>query len=185
MEIVERKCKSSEDDRSFNFYLMRSRDWCNIIPVIADGKVVMVKQFRIGIDRHTLEVPGGVTDHSDSNCQAAALRELEEETGYAPLPGAKCIHLGWNYPNPAILNNRAHSYIVGPVQKITGQHLDPGEMIETIEVPIDEIPQKIIQGEINHALMLNAFFFLSLQNQKVEESLIQSLNQFTRLESST
>jgi ADP-ribose pyrophosphatase len=76
MEIIEQDCRSSEDDRFHRFYLLRSKDWCNIIPITHDGKVVFVKQFRIGISQHTLEVPGGIIDPNDRDLEAAAIREI-------------------------------------------------------------------------------------------------------------
>lgn len=179
MEIVERSCRSSEDEKKYKFYLLRSRDWCNIIPVTEDGKVVFVKQYRIGINEHTVELPGGVADSHDVDCQAAAIREMEEETGYTPAPGAQCLALGSAFPNPAILNNRCHSYIIGPVRKSTSQNLDPGEMIEVVEIPISEIPEKILKGEINHALMLNTFFLLTLQSKEASRALMNELHRFT------
>jgi 8-oxo-dGTP pyrophosphatase MutT (NUDIX family) len=184
MEVVERACRSSEDARKlFTFYLLRSRDWCNIIPITEEGKIVLVKQFRIGVDQHTLEIPGGVTDPQDPDVQSAAIREMEEETGYRALPGARCLPVGWAYPNPAIMNNRCHYFVVGPVRKHTEQNLDAGEMIEVEEVSIDEIPNKISQGEINHALILNAFFLFALQSKEFSETLAAQLRQFTRVDS--
>jgi ADP-ribose pyrophosphatase len=180
IEIIERKCKSSEDDRQLTFYLLRARDWCNIVPITEDGKIVMVKQYRIGISDHTLEAPGGVTDPADQDAQSAALREMEEETGYTLLPGGKCKYLGWTFPNPAMQDNRSHSYVVGPVKRTARQNLDAGEMIEVVEVPISEIPDRIRAGEISHALILNSFFFLSLETQEGSSGLLRRLNDFTR-----
>jgi ADP-ribose pyrophosphatase len=177
--VIEQNRRSSEDGRAHKFYLLRSRDWCNIIPVTEDGKVVFVKQYRIGISDHTLEVPGGIADPEDKDLASAALREMEEETGYAPLPGARCVPLGWSHPNPAILDNRVHSFIVGPVRKAHEQRLDDGEMIETAEVPIEEIPSLILKGEISHALMLNTFFFLALRNPEISARLAGELQAFS------
>jgi len=182
IEIIQRNCRSSEDERKYVFYLMRSRDWCNIIPITEDGKVVMVKQYRIGISDHTLEVPGGVSDPGDQDCEAAAIREMKEETGYTPLPGAQCLKLGWTFPNPAILDNRCYSYVIGPVRKATDQKLDHGEMIEVVEIPISEIPDRILKGEISHALMLNTFFLLALKSEEASKALLGELTRFTRTE---
>lgn len=184
MDLVERKCRSSESDKKYNFYLMKTKDWCNIIPITEDGNIVVVKQYRIGISEHTLEVPGGVLDASDLDGQAAAIRELEEETGYSPLPGAKCVKLGWTFPNPAIMDNRCHSYIIGPVRKNRNQNLDPGEMIEVEEIPISKIPHLILKGQISHALMLNTFFFLALRSETVSNILMNELDQFSRMNNS-
>src|SRR3712207_5675049 len=114
MQMVQLDCRSSEDPaKTHSFYTLKSRDWCNVIPITEDGKVVLVRQFRIGSAGHTLEFPGGVIDHEGEDEKASALRELSEETGYAPLPGAKCISLGAALSNPAMINNRTHSFIVG------------------------------------------------------------------------
>jgi len=181
MELIERQCRSSEQtDHRLKFYLLRSKDWCNIIPITEDGKIVMVKQYRIGVSKHTLEIPGGVIDPEDEHYQAAAIRELQEETGYMPLPGAQCLNLGWVFPNPAIMDNRCHSYVIGPVRKNAPQNLDPGEMIEVVEVPIMEIPEKILNGEVSHSLMLNTFFLLALQSHRTSHFLIEALNRFAR-----
>jgi 8-oxo-dGTP pyrophosphatase MutT (NUDIX family) len=184
MSIVEQRCKSSEDGRPYTFYLLRSRDWCNIIPVTEDGKIVMVRQHRIGVGHQTLEVPGGVCDATDADFEAAALRELEEETGYVALPGARVENLGWSHPNPAILNNRCHSFIVGPVRKRGAQNLDPGEMIEATEIPISELPQRLLdrdgQEPFTHALMLNAFLFLMLRDPAGSALLSHQLEAFAR-----
>src|SRR5258706_16415792 len=57
------------------------RDWVSVVPVTRDGKFVLVRQYRIGIDAPTLEIPGGVIDEGQEP-PGAALRELREETGY-------------------------------------------------------------------------------------------------------
>ncbi len=162
MDLIRRNCRAG--DKRHPFYILRSPDWCNIIPVTADGKIVMVRQFRVGNEVHTLELPGGVCDPSDPDLMATALRELKEETGYEPLPGARCEAIGTSLPNPAIQNNRTHSFVVGPVRKTSAQSLDPAEMIEVEEVPISQIPEKIIRGEIGHALMLVCFLWAALRD---------------------
>ncbi|OFZ69943.1 MAG: hypothetical protein A3K03_06800 [Bdellovibrionales bacterium RIFOXYD1_FULL_44_7] len=167
LSILIRKCQSSKDKTKLhNFYLLKSSNWCNIIPITKDKKVVMVKQYRVGIDDTTLEIPGGVSDPSDPDIQASAVREMIEETGYTPLPDAKYIPLGWTFPNPAIQDNKCYSFALYPVKKTREQKLDPSEMIEVVEVPLNEIKTKILNGEINHALIINAFFFLTMQEKK-------------------
>ena len=179
LKVVSRECRASDDGRTHSFVVFRSRDWCNVIPVTEDGRVVLVRQFRAGIDGDALEIPGGVVDDSDGAVREAALREMTEETGYVPLEGAKCLDLGWAHPNPAIQNNRVHSFIVGPVLRDRAQKLDPGEMMDVVEVPIEEIPEKILSGEINHALILNAFLLLAFQDAKFGDSLKSILRSFT------
>jgi 8-oxo-dGTP pyrophosphatase MutT (NUDIX family) len=180
MSIIEQKCRSSENERRLTFYLMRSRDWCNIVPITEEGKVVMVRQHRIGIAAETTEIPGGVMDPGDPDAQAAALREMQEETGYVALPGAKVTSLGWVHPNPAILDNRCHLFVVGPVRRAQAQKLDPGEMIETHEVPIAELPSLIRDGKFTHSLMLNAFLFALLRSPEGSALLARQLETLGR-----
>lgn len=175
VQVIERDCRSSEDGRTHRFYLLKSRDWCNIIPITEDGKVVCVKQYRIGVSAHTLEIPGGVVDLNETPMDSA-MRELQEETGYTPLPGVQCVDLGWNHPNPAIQDNRCHSFVIGPVKKTVSQKLDYGEMIEVVEIPLQEIPKLIQDGAITHALMLQTFFKLGLQTQNGVQALIEGMN---------
>lgn len=179
VQVVERDCRSSEDSRPHRFYVLKSRDFCNIIPITADGKVVLVRQFRQGIDQHTLEVPGGLVDPQDTDLLAAAVREMIEETGYEPLPGARSRRVLSALANPAIMNNRCHSFIIGPVQRTRPQNLDAGEMIDVVEVPLQEIPQMIERGELEHGLILNAFLGLTLQSKAGSELLIRELSVFT------
>jgi len=67
-----------------------------VIPLEADGRVVLIRQFRAAIDRELWEVPAGSLDHAES-ADAAAKRECEEEIGRAP----QHVHrLRSMYPTP-------------------------------------------------------------------------------------
>lgn len=182
MSLKKRRCRlaleTGPSDRSHDFFVLRSRDWCNIIPVTENGEVVLVKQFRLGIDDFTLEIPGGVWDPTDPDAEAAAIREMSEETGYIPLPEAHCEALGWSFTNPAILDNRVHAFVVGPVKKSSTQRLDSSEAIEVEAVPIARIPALIKEGKIRHALMLNTFLFLALRDARLSDSLVSELQSF-------
>src|SRR5215471_4346102 len=105
--------------------LIDSPDWVNIIPLTPDRQVVMIRQFRFGIDANTLEIPGGMVEPGEEPMIAAA-RELEEETGYQP---GRVVHLGTIHPNPAIQNNRCHSFLAFDCRKVHGGLQDTGEDI--------------------------------------------------------
>ena len=53
-----------------------------VVPVLPDGRIVMVRQFRNALDRITLEIPAGARDNTTEETIRCAARELEEETGY-------------------------------------------------------------------------------------------------------
>ena len=53
-----------------------------MLAVREDGKLLMVRQWRNALDRYTLEIPAGGLNSADEPTETAALREVEEETGY-------------------------------------------------------------------------------------------------------
>jgi 8-oxo-dGTP pyrophosphatase MutT (NUDIX family) len=132
-------------------------DWVNVIPLTTELEVVLVRQYRHGIDDITLEIPGGLIDPGESPLQAA-LRETQEETGYS---GGTATLIGVVEPNPAFIDNRCHSFLLEGCRRTHELALDEGEDIEVVTVPLTQIPQLIASGEIRHALVICAFWWLA------------------------
>jgi 8-oxo-dGTP pyrophosphatase MutT (NUDIX family) len=183
LQIVERDCRRTTDpadQEAHRFYILRSKDWCNVIPVTEDGKIVLVKQFRAGIMGASYEFPGGVVESTDADVTATALREMAEETGYEALPHARSKVLGASFPNPALQDNQVHSIIVGPVRKARGQNLDPSEDIEVVELDVAELPKLYREGKFTHALMLTTLFHFFMQETPAAKELIDGLRGFAK-----
>ncbi len=142
------------------FVVLNSPRWVNIIPITKNMEVVLIRQYRHGIDEITLEIPGGLVEENESPAKAAE-RECLEETGYRGESDA--IFLGENYPNPAFLNNVCYSYLWKNCEKITAQSLDKNEDIDIQIVPLDKAKNLILNGEIKHSLVLTAFFYYFLR----------------------
>jgi 8-oxo-dGTP pyrophosphatase MutT (NUDIX family) len=142
------------------FYRLVCPDWVNVIPLTPDHRVAFVRQFRHGVGADTLEVPGGQMDPGDATPLQAARRELLEESGFA---GETWELLGWVHPNPAILVNRCHSFLVRDARPVSPIRNDHDERTEVELVPLEEVPRLILDGTITHALVLNAFHFLQLR----------------------
>lgn len=159
-------CVSPRTGKEHPFLVMEGVDWVNVIPVTAEGNVVLVEQWRHGVRRVTLELPGGMVDAGETPAEAAA-RELLEETGYA---GGKPEELGWIHPNPAIQANRTWTYLVRGAKRRARQSVEGTEDIATVEVPLAKVPSLIRNGKITHALVVVGFTWLWLQ----EPSLISS-----------
>jgi len=138
-----------------DFYVIETRDWVNIIPITTDQQVVMVKQYRHGSRQVTLEIPGGIVDPGDTPEEAAS-RELLEETGYQ---ADEWVKIGEVSPNPAIFNNRAHTFVARNLKKVGDPSPDQTEDIEVVLVPISNIPQLIRTGTIDHAIVMAAFYW--------------------------
>lgn len=141
------------EGQSRDFYKLVAPDWVNVIAVTDDRQVVLVRQFRHGIGEVTLEIPGGMIDPDESPAEAA-VRELEEETGYA---GGKARQLGCVWPNPAIQSNHCYTFLVENAQRVSEPRPDPFERIEVLSRPLDDIPNLIRSGEIRHALVVVGF----------------------------
>ena len=131
--------------------------YCNglcSIPITSNEEVIFVKQYRYGIKTSTLEIPGGMVDPGESSLTAIK-RELLEETGYLSNQITK---LGDISPNPAIFSNDVSSYFACDVQKINNYVMQESEKIEVVLIPLKNIPDLIIDGKINHALVIAAFY---------------------------
>lgn len=136
------------------FFVVDAPDWINVIPLTDDDRVVMVRQFRFGIEGFTLEIPGGMCDADEAPIDAAR-RELREETGYE----ARTFEaLGWVHPNPAVQTNRCHTFLARGVRRVGDPTPDGDEDFEVSIVPCVEIPSLIAGGTITHALVVAAFY---------------------------
>ncbi len=145
-------------DHHADYYLLRSRDWVNVIPLTATDEVILIKQFRPNINAYCLEIPGGLIDENEDP-KAAAIRELQEETGFQ---SPRLTSLGSARPNPAILSNTCHYFVAHDVEPTGRIGLEPCEDITVVKVPLSTIPELILNHELSHAIMLPAFlrFFL-------------------------
>ncbi len=139
------------------FSVIHAHDWVNVVALTPDRELVLVRQFRYGIDTFSLEVPGGVIEAGEDPV-AAGLRELQEETGFV---GTGARLLGRVHPNPAIQDNRCHLVLVEGVTRQADQAWDTDEEIEVLTLPVDEAYALAHAGEITHALALNALFLFS------------------------
>ena len=136
--------------------VLSAPDWVNVVPLLDDGRVVMVRQWRFGVAATTLEIPGGVVDPGETAIEAAA-RELFEETGYVPSAIAP---LGEVSPNPAILANRCGSFVATGLELRGKPQSGLDEELVVELVPLAEVPARVSAGEIHHALVVAAFYLL-------------------------
>lgn len=136
------------------FVVIDAPDWVNVVAVTPDGRLVMVNQFRYGIDTLSWEVPGGVIDRGEDPVEAG-LRELLEETGYAGKNARLLVSIN---PNPAIMSNRCHLVLVEDVVRTAPQSWDQDEEIEVALRPVDEVLAQARSGGITHSLVLCALF---------------------------
>ena len=120
-----------------------------IVPLLDDGKIVMVKQYRHSVGDYLLEIPAGTMEPGESplNC---ARRELEEETG---LVANEFIELAQVYIIPAYSDEKIHIYQARGFTR-SKQNLDQDEIIHVVKYPFQEVLRMIGQGLITDALTI-------------------------------
>ncbi|MCP3959580.1 MAG: NUDIX hydrolase [bacterium] len=154
-EIVRR---SPRTGRAATYQVLRMPDWANVVALTPDDEVVLVVQYRHGIDRLTFEIPGGVLEPGE-DAGVGAARELVEETGYT---GEAPVKLGTVHPNPAIQDNVCTTWLIEGARRTVEPQPDEGEDLEVVLVPRSEIPALLREGRITHSLVVAAFHWLEL-----------------------
>jgi ADP-ribose pyrophosphatase len=142
------------------FSALRCTDWVNVIAVTKQAQIVILRQYRPGTDEICIEIPGGMIDPGEAP-QVAAARELEEETGYR---ADNWRALGVCAPNPAMQNNRLHTYLAIDAELRGTEAPDDGEVLEVSTVSWPQLRAHLRDGSIDHALVLAAFAHLAVQD---------------------
>lgn len=135
-----------------DFIVIDPPDWVNVVALTRDQRIVLVQQFRYGIDEFSLEIPGGVIETGEEPV-IAGVRELQEETGYT---GAPARLLGSVHPNPAMQSNRCHLVYVEEAELTQSQAWDADEEMKVVALPVAEVFALARAGGITHSLTLNA-----------------------------
>lgn len=143
---------SPRTGKEHDFYVIESVDWCNVIAITKDDELVMVQQYRQGTNLIELELPGGMVDSGEAPAETAP-RELREETGYT---GNEPEYLGFVYANPAIMNNKVHTFVIRNANLEHDTEFDDGEDLAIQLTPIKDIQKLICDGTISHSLMVAA-----------------------------
>lgn len=151
--VLRKRGHSPRTSQPVLFHALEMKDWVQIIPRTSTGQLIMVEQFRPGAEVLTLEFPAGIIDDGEEP-QRAGLRELEEETGYQ---GRKAILLGSVLPNPAIQSNRLHIVYADNCELTGSLQLDESEDVRTRLVDEHELRALMLEGTIEHALVLTAW----------------------------
>jgi ADP-ribose pyrophosphatase len=156
-----REALAMPDGYKIDWYYIDTPASVMIVPVTADGNLVLVKQYRHNLKHDTLELPAGTLD-TDEQPEEAAKRELEEETGYIMSDGFSIRSIGRYYSLPSETNRYTHFFLAEPVVRAgspTGDTLIEKYFdMSVVELPLSEAFESIgktINGiETVGALML-------------------------------
>jgi ADP-ribose pyrophosphatase len=117
-----------------------------VLPLLDDGRVCLIRNYRISVNQTLIELPAGTLEHGEEPIQNAD-RELIEETGYR---AAKLQKLHAFYLSPGILDERMHLFLAtGLTAGETAR--EAGEEIDNLVVPWEEAIQMALDGRIQDA----------------------------------
>lgn len=115
-----------------------------VLPLVDPASCLLIRQYRFALERDLWELPAGTLDVPGERPQAAAARELEEETGHR---AGRLEYLCEFYPSPGILTELIRAYVAYDLAG-TGQRLEPTERITVERVSADEAIMMIRDGRI-------------------------------------
>jgi 8-oxo-dGTP pyrophosphatase MutT (NUDIX family) len=141
-----------------DFFVIEAPDWVNVVAVTDEDEVLLIRQYRHGIESETVEIPGGCVDPGETPIEAAR-RELLEETGYV---SDEWTFIGEVVPNPAIQNNRCYTFLARGARKERETSFDTTEYIVTFTAPVRDIPRLVAKRQITHSLVVSAFYWYCL-----------------------
>lgn len=148
--LASRRFRSRGSGKTHDFYVMDLTSAVHVVAVTPRNEVVLVRQFRAGSGRDSLETPGGLLEPGEDPCTAGP-RELLEETGYAGDPP---VSLGTVWSNPAITTSRSTTIWVRNARPVAEPILDPTEELKIELAPASAIRAMIRDGRIDHALVV-------------------------------
>jgi ADP-ribose pyrophosphatase len=126
------------------YYVVERPDAAIIFPLTGEGEVVLVRQYRPPLERMELGLPAGLVEEGEKP-EAAARRELIEETGYS---GGEWEPLGSLASSPSLKDNWAYLFLARGVERTADPDPDEHELVEEIRMPVGELRGLVQDGEI-------------------------------------
>jgi ADP-ribose pyrophosphatase len=126
------------------YYVIERPDAAIVFPLTGEGEVVLVRQFRPPLERMELGLPAGLVEEGEKP-EAAARRELLEETGYS---GGEWELLGSLASSPSLKDNWAYLFLARGVEETAPPDPDEHELVEVVRVSERDLFGLIRGGEI-------------------------------------
>jgi 8-oxo-dGTP pyrophosphatase MutT (NUDIX family) len=155
------------------YHVVEVADWVNVVAISDAGNVILVEQYRHAVKRTMLEIPAGHVDPKEDR-EAAARRELLEETGYG---GGAWHALGTPHPVASRFANQVHSYLALGVRKIGEPLLEESENLNILELPWAEFLAGLQSGKLRlfEANQMSSVFLLHLYATASSDPVISQL----------
>ena len=117
-----------------------------VVPVLPDGRVVMIRQYRHATGSVLYELPAGLCEPGEAPVECAR-RELGEEVGYQ----AEEMELLFSvYLSPGYSSELIHVFLAGGLRPVEAKP-DPDEQVVPVALPLDAVVAMIARGEVQNA----------------------------------
>jgi len=137
------------------YHVFEIHDAVAVVPVCADGSIVMLWQYRHPHGKTHWEVPAGRVDEGE-DARAAAERELLEETGYR---AQRLVHLGGFYPTNGISPHHAQLFAALDCELVQPPEPDACEKFSVHVLPREEVRQRLHRGDFADGFSALALFY--------------------------
>jgi ADP-ribose pyrophosphatase len=127
--------------------VVRHQGAAAVVPVLDDGRVVLIRQYRHVAGGEVLEIPAGGLEPGESPAECA-LRELGEEAGYRLTGGGDLTELGWIWTTPGFTDEKIWLFLARGLEPCDVAR-DPDEILEVEHLPFAEAVEKAASGEIH------------------------------------
>jgi 8-oxo-dGTP pyrophosphatase MutT (NUDIX family) len=161
LRLRRERFRSRKSGKTHDFFVAYLTDGVHVVAVTPENEIVMVRQFRVGLHRDSLETPGGLIEPGEDQCIAGA-RELLEETGYA---GDAPMLLGTISPNPGFLTQRIATIVIRNARRIAEPAPDQTEELTVELVPVPMIHSLIKTGDIEHGVCVAGLLWWVAQSE--------------------
>jgi 8-oxo-dGTP pyrophosphatase MutT (NUDIX family) len=131
------------------YWVNEYRPWVNVVALTERDEVVLIRQYRHGLEKVSYELPAGTTDPEDKSLEEAARRELLEETGYGDGRWSVLATLS---ANPALTNNLTTTFLAEGVTLVAAAAPESAEDIRVHLTPLSQVQRLIETGGFVQAL---------------------------------
>lgn len=156
---VERDRLREENGMEITREIVRHNGGAGCLPLLDDGRVALVKQYRHPARRELLEIPAGKIEAGETPIECAA-REIEQETGFR---AGRIEKLADFYSTPGFCEERLHVFLATGLVPIK-QNLDHDEFIEIVYLPLSEAVAMAERNEIEDSKTIIALLMASRLN---------------------
>jgi ADP-ribose pyrophosphatase len=145
-----REALAMPDGYKIDWYYIDTPASVMVVPVTSAGDIVLVKQYRHNLKCDTVELPAGTLNKGEDPEQAA-IRELEEETGFSLAPGARLQSLGRFYSLPSETDRYTYCFLAEPVIR-NGPARGDTEIEKYFDMSVTEMPLSAVFDAIGDAI---------------------------------